>query len=226
MPEIPDVIPGEPIESNWGNDVRDRSIQRYNDATARDSLVPFPQEGEPSWLDDPGVVEVYDGDDWVTIALEDLVVLKTGSTMTGDLTLPELIATTRIQGPTELEYFDVSGILGVSTSEQTIDTFTVPRTGRWLMHVVAQGNYAALTNADLFSMRIRQATVGVALTQVNLFRDWGAPGITTGLFNTTILYRTGFVGAGTEFNVTVARFGTDGGVNLTDLDRSAFNVEQ
>lgn len=94
MPEIPDVIPGEPIESGWGNDIRDRVIQRFADATARANSVPFPQEGQPSYLDDPGVLEIFDGNDWITYIYEEtlqdglaLQVSRSGSTMSGPLTL-------------------------------------------------------------------------------------------------------------------------------------------
>lgn len=62
MSEIPDVVPGEPVESSWGNLVRDRVVQRYADATARANLVPVPEDGAVSWLDDPGRLEVYDED--------------------------------------------------------------------------------------------------------------------------------------------------------------------
>ena len=67
MPELPDVVPGEPVESDWGNDVRDRVTSRYADASARSASEPFPQAGQLSWLDDPGAVEMFDGSDWVAL---------------------------------------------------------------------------------------------------------------------------------------------------------------
>ena len=66
-PELPDVVPGEPVESDWGNDVRDRIVQRFADDSARNASLPFPQAGAVTWLDDPGVVEVFDGTDWITL---------------------------------------------------------------------------------------------------------------------------------------------------------------
>ena len=234
MAEIPNVVPGEPVESDWGNDIRDRVIQKFADATARGLSLPFPIPGAVTWIDNPGQLDVWDGTEWVELVLTPelvaglaLKVDRAGDTMTGALNLPTLIATTRIQGPLEVFYTDVSGVLAVSTFEQTVDTFEVPRTGRYLLNIQAQGNYASLTDADLFSLRIRAASGGalLSLSQTNMFRAWGAPGITTGHFNAAIMFRTGFVGAGTEFDITVARAFNTGGCNLTDLDYSAQNVE-
>ena len=67
MPEIPDVIPGAPVESGWGNEVRDRVISRYADATDRALSEPFPQTGQVTWVDVPAILEVFDGVDWVPL---------------------------------------------------------------------------------------------------------------------------------------------------------------
>jgi len=67
MPEIPDVVAGEPVQSAWGNDLRDRSVQRYDDATDRDTLDPLPDAGAVCWLDDPGALEVYTGTEWLRV---------------------------------------------------------------------------------------------------------------------------------------------------------------
>jgi hypothetical protein len=64
MPEIPDVVSGQPVASNWGNDIRDRTIQRYADSTERDLLTPFPVAGDMAFLEDTGAVEVFDGVAW------------------------------------------------------------------------------------------------------------------------------------------------------------------
>jgi len=64
MPEIPSVLPGEVIQSAWGNLIRDRTLQRYADQTELDISVPTPVAGEIAWLGDPGAVFVYDGTDW------------------------------------------------------------------------------------------------------------------------------------------------------------------
>jgi hypothetical protein len=67
MAEIANVVSGEPVESSWGNAIRDRTVQRYVDATARAASVGFPQAGMLSWLDNPGQLDLYDGTDWVRV---------------------------------------------------------------------------------------------------------------------------------------------------------------
>ena len=88
MPEIPDVIPDEVIDTIWGNDIRDRVVSRYANDAARIGSEPFPQTGQLTWLDDPGVLEYYDGDDWLTIlsieAGDDRYVNITGDEIEGD----------------------------------------------------------------------------------------------------------------------------------------------
>jgi hypothetical protein len=67
MPEIANVVPGEPVEADWGNDIRDRTLQRYADQTALDASQPFPADGETAWLDDPGLMVCWDGSAWVPL---------------------------------------------------------------------------------------------------------------------------------------------------------------
>lgn len=68
MPEIPDVVAGQFVESSWGNDIRDRTVQRYNDATERDALNPLPVPGDLAYLDGTGEVQVYTAGAWFPIA--------------------------------------------------------------------------------------------------------------------------------------------------------------
>ena len=232
MPEIPNVVPGEPVESDWGNDIRDRVTQRFADATERTAQLPFPGTGQLSWLDDPGVVDYFDGATWISLVdspgLVDalaLKVAKAGDTMTGLLTVPSLVANTRLQGPLEVFSGTLAGVAPVFDSEQTIDTFTSPRQGTWLISVVAQGNYASLTDADLFSMRIREGGNQWAIAQTNMFRAWGSPGVTTGAFSSVMQLKTLLFASGSDFEITAARAGTTGGANLTSMNWSAFQVE-
>ena len=67
MPEMPDVVSGENVESAWGNDIRDRTLQRYADSTERDTLVPLPIAGDMAWLDAEGQMTVYTGAAWVAV---------------------------------------------------------------------------------------------------------------------------------------------------------------
>lgn len=64
MPEMDDVISGEVIEADWGNDIRDRTLQRYASATARDTANPSPDQGELAYLEDLDLVQVYVGTRW------------------------------------------------------------------------------------------------------------------------------------------------------------------
>src|SRR5690606_23503437 len=65
MAEIDDVRIGETIAVEWGNAIRDRTIQRYANAAERDELHPNPTEGDLSYLEDTNSIEVYDGFAWV-----------------------------------------------------------------------------------------------------------------------------------------------------------------
>lgn len=65
MAELDDVRIGETIAVEWGNAIRDRTIQRYADAAERDELHPNPTEGDLSYLEDVNSIEVYDGFAWV-----------------------------------------------------------------------------------------------------------------------------------------------------------------
>src|SRR5690554_4425535 len=65
MPELDNVQIGETIAVEWGNAIRDRTIQRYADAAERDELHPNPTEGDLSYLEDTNSIEVYDGFAWV-----------------------------------------------------------------------------------------------------------------------------------------------------------------
>lgn len=64
MPEMPDVIGGETITVEWGNDIRDRTVQRYADAEARDTEHATPAAGDLSYLEDTGDVDVYHSGGW------------------------------------------------------------------------------------------------------------------------------------------------------------------
>lgn len=67
MAEMPDVIAGEVIEVDWGNDIRDRTVQRYASVAARTASIPSPTEGDLSYLEDGNTVWVYNGSSWVQL---------------------------------------------------------------------------------------------------------------------------------------------------------------
>ena len=64
MPEMPNVISGEVIESDWGNSIRDRTVQRYASAAARSASHATPVQGDLSFLSDTGKVYVYYSGSW------------------------------------------------------------------------------------------------------------------------------------------------------------------
>jgi hypothetical protein len=71
MPEMPDVVAGETIESEWGNDIRDRTVQRYTNLAERSSLVTSPLDGDLSFLEDSGTLSVYYAGAWRTFSYND-----------------------------------------------------------------------------------------------------------------------------------------------------------
>jgi hypothetical protein len=72
MPELPDVVPGEPVASTWGNDIRDRTLQRYADAAARDTENPTPDPGDLAFTEDDGATWVYRSGGWSQFQLTDV----------------------------------------------------------------------------------------------------------------------------------------------------------
>lgn len=64
MPEIADVVLSEEIEVEWGNDIRDRTVQRYADLAERTSEHSSPAVGDLSFLEDSGDLDVYFSGSW------------------------------------------------------------------------------------------------------------------------------------------------------------------
>ena len=100
--ELADVIGGETITANFTNEVKDRSVMRYTDATERDSLLPTPVTGDVAFLENGATfseLTIYGtsqvaGDPvlgWHTVWAGDPdateYVAKTGGTMSGQLTM-------------------------------------------------------------------------------------------------------------------------------------------
>ena len=93
MAEIPDVNPLEIIEVDWGNPIRDRTLQRYDDEIERDNLVPLPASGDFAWIADIQTIQIYDGTGWVNVATGELSFLPlAGGTLTGALTTEAITA--------------------------------------------------------------------------------------------------------------------------------------
>jgi len=64
MAEMPNVIPNEIIEADWGNAIRDRTLQRYGNTATRDAENAAPADGELAFLEDSGDVQVYFQNAW------------------------------------------------------------------------------------------------------------------------------------------------------------------
>src|SRR5690606_27390333 len=80
MPEINDVVLGETITTQWGNAIRDRTIQRYVDAADRNAEHPNPTAGDLAYLADTGAVEVYHSGAWQPFLPVGVVVPFAGAT--------------------------------------------------------------------------------------------------------------------------------------------------
>ena len=64
MSEIPDVVGGTPINTAWGNPIKDRTVMRYANAAARDASIPAPLNGDTAWLLDTHQLTIYTGATW------------------------------------------------------------------------------------------------------------------------------------------------------------------
>lgn len=62
--EIADVVLDEEIEEEWGNAIRDRTVQRYDDITTRTAENSSPTAGDLSFLEDTGDLDVYFSGAW------------------------------------------------------------------------------------------------------------------------------------------------------------------
>lgn len=64
MPEIADVVSSETATSEWANDIRDRTIQRYTDLAERTADHSSPEAGDLSYLASTGDLDVYHSGAW------------------------------------------------------------------------------------------------------------------------------------------------------------------
>lgn len=64
MAEMANVTATETITSEWGNDIRDRTVQRYADISERASEISSPSPGDLSYLEDSGDVDIYHFGAW------------------------------------------------------------------------------------------------------------------------------------------------------------------
>ncbi len=126
MPELPDRVPGEPIVASFSNQLIRRSVQRYADASQRQALNPLPEVGDVSYLTLSGVVDVFDGTNWVRYP--DVTVTDA---LDSRLTLVEgLAASTYEPNPITLD-----------ADWTTVSSLTVPAAGDWIVTLQAMVEY-------------------------------------------------------------------------------------
>jgi microcystin-dependent protein len=68
MPEMPNVVLDETIETEWGNDIRDRTVQRYETVTERDALHTSPADGDLSYIESTGDIDYFHLGQWRHVA--------------------------------------------------------------------------------------------------------------------------------------------------------------
>lgn len=77
---MPNVVPNEPILADWGNAIRDRTIQRYDNATVRDSENATPTDGDLAFLEDTGDLQVFFNTQWRNFVPTGVVLPYAGAT--------------------------------------------------------------------------------------------------------------------------------------------------
>jgi hypothetical protein len=66
MPEIADVVPGQDVLAEWGNQVRDRAVSRYTTQAALETAEPGAPNGSLRWTDDNGLL-IKQGGVWLRL---------------------------------------------------------------------------------------------------------------------------------------------------------------
>jgi hypothetical protein len=61
---VNDVVFGADVDPDWGNAMRDRTVQHFASAAARDAAITSPTEGMACWLNDVDQFLIYNGVAW------------------------------------------------------------------------------------------------------------------------------------------------------------------
>lgn len=188
-PEMPDVVTGEVVASDWGNDIRDRTVQRYASAAARSASIPSPAEGDLSYLNDTNKVYVYDGAAWVSLN-------------------PDTITAYEVDGYTEV----ATVALTVSLSSVASVSLTIPGTwASWKCSATASWAHYVLSGTpnDLSVRLIIDGTVLQTLALGGL-QTTPYPGAIVG-------YRTGMTTTGARTIALQAAEGSGVQLELRDI---------
>ena len=139
MSEMPDVISGETITSEWGNDIRDRTVQRYATVAARTASMPTPVEGDLSYLQDSNTVHVYNGSTWVKLAPVPVVTADiAASNITTALIADGNVTAAKLAGSAVAGFLEVGGATEtvedttLSTTFEVGATLTFTKPGTWV----------------------------------------------------------------------------------------------
>lgn len=73
MAEIPDRVPGGVILASYANDIRDRAVMRYVDATARQASDPLPVDGQLSYLQSDDELYIHANGAWRILTQKEYV---------------------------------------------------------------------------------------------------------------------------------------------------------
>jgi microcystin-dependent protein len=140
MPEMPNVIASESIEAEWGNAIRDRTVQRYDDVTTRTSENPTPDAGELAYMEDTGDLAVYHSGSWRKFVPAGVVLPYAGSAVPTGYLLCNGAAVSRT---TYAALFTAIGTTFGAGDGST--TFNLPDVrGRFILGVAASGTGSSL----------------------------------------------------------------------------------
>lgn len=124
------VIPNTTIESDWGNQVADRVIGRFANATERNAAIPSPVSGMVVWRNDLGALEIRKGGAWVPLLRDQtrvgcsLTLLNQNIASGGTATLAwttELWDTDNFHAASSTQIVIPAGLGGVYTCAVTVD---------------------------------------------------------------------------------------------------------
>jgi hypothetical protein len=142
MPEIPNVISNEVIASEWGNDIRDRTIQRYADAAARTAGHVAPVQGDLSYLNSTKGVYVYNGSTWVILVPDGTI--TTAKIADDAVTIAKLDGAIMSDYETDVSNFDLTNPITTGSFANLVSmNLTIPAGwGSWKGYASASGTYS------------------------------------------------------------------------------------
>ena len=120
-PEIPDVLVATTISTDWGNDIRDRTVQRYASVAQRTTEHSAPAEGDLSYIEDSNTVWVFNGSAWVE--------LFSGSIDTADITDSAIVSAKIADGSVAAGDISSTAISDHITFAQSVSASQLALTG-------------------------------------------------------------------------------------------------